>query len=283
MDSFHFRPRLTGLEDRLTPAVSPIDVFVSLAQTYQNQASLQTLAEHITEPRSVATTDFISAGLQVIDHQSVNAASVLGEFAGELQQQAAVNPMLSPMLGSVRMAQFMATMQDLQIQIALPMIDPAAAAALAASKLPPPPPVAPPPPPAPSPALSTTMPSLTDSNWSAASDGLRTWDVTQGTGAAVQPGDTVSVNYIGWLASNGTKFDASADHGSGPSSFSLNNVIKGWQEGIPGMKVGGIRRLDIPANLAYGAAGNPPSIPANAELVFEIQLVSIGTGTSATA
>lgn len=282
MDSFHFRPRLTGLEDRLTPAVSPTDVFVSLAQTYQNQAHLQTLAEHITDPRSVATTNFIAAALQVIDHQSVRAASVLGEFTSELQQQAAANPVLAPVLGSMRMAQFMATMQDLQIQIALPMIDPAAAAALAASKLPPPPPVAPPPPPAPSPALSTTIPSLTDSHWTTAADGLRTWDVTEGTGAAVQPGDTVSVNYIGWLT-NGTKFDSSADHGSAPAQFSLNNVIKGWQEGIPGMKVGGVRRLDIPANLAYGAAGNPPSIPANAELVFEIQLVSIGGSTSATA
>jgi hypothetical protein len=282
MDSFHFRPRLTGLEDRLTPAVSPTDVFVSLAQTYQNQAHLQTLAEHITDPRSVATTNFIAAALQVIDHQSVQAASVLGEFTSELQQQAGVNPLLAPVLGRMRMAQFMATMQDLQIQIALPMIDPAAAAALAASKLPPPPPVAPPPPPAPLPPLSTAIPSLTDSHWTTAADGLRTWDVTEGTGDTVQPGDSVSVNYIGWLT-NGTKFDASADHGSGPTTFSLNNVIKGWQEGIPGMKVGGVRRLDIPANLAYGAAGNPPSIPANAELVFEIQLVSIGSGTPATA
>ncbi len=82
------------------------------------------------------------------------------------------------------------------------------------------------------------------------------------------------MNYTGWLT-NGTKFDASADHG-GPLSFPLNRVIAGWTEGVGSMKVGGKRRLIVPANLGYGAAGYPPTIPGGATLIFDVELVSIG-------
>ena len=96
-----------------------------------------------------------------------------------------------------------------------------------------------------------------------------------GTGAAVAAGGTVTVNYVGWLT-NGTRFDSSVARGQ-PAQFSLNNVIQGWQEGIPGMQPGGIRRLYIPSALAYGTAGNSNGsvpIPPNSDLVFEIQLNS---------
>jgi len=100
-------------------------------------------------------------------------------------------------------------------------------------------------------------------------------DTTVGTGATVQPGDSVTVDYTGAVAATGIIFQSSKDSGQ-PVSFSLSQVISGWAEGIPGMKVGGTRRLLIPASLAYGA--NPPSgsgIPVNADLVFDVTLHSI--------
>ncbi len=105
--------------------------------------------------------------------------------------------------------------------------------------------------------------------------GLKYTDQVVGTGATPTATQTVSVNYTGSLAANGLQFDASAIHG-GPQSFPLNQVVKGFAEGISTMKVGGKRTVFIPAALAYGA--NPPpgsGIPANADLVFTIELVSI--------
>ena len=103
---------------------------------------------------------------------------------------------------------------------------------------------------------------------------LQIEDLVIGTGATAVSGDTVSVNYVGTLT-NGTKFDASADHG-GPYSFRLGTgaVIPGFDQGVTGMKVGGKRRLTIPPNLAYGSTGQG-SIPPNATIIFEVDLVSI--------
>jgi hypothetical protein len=107
------------------------------------------------------------------------------------------------------------------------------------------------------------------------SDGLKYVDVKVGTGQAVKATDTVTVNYTGWLT-DGTKFDSSADHNPpGPTQFPLSGVIKGWSEGLIGMKIGGERRLLIPASLGYGASGQPPTIPGNATLIFDVTLVSI--------
>jgi peptidylprolyl isomerase len=104
---------------------------------------------------------------------------------------------------------------------------------------------------------------------------LQTIDTTVGTGAAVTSTNTVTVDYTGAVASTGIIFQSSLDTGQ-TVSFPLNQVIAGWTQGIPGMKVGGTRRLLIPAALAYGA--NPPSgsgIPANADLVFDVTLHAI--------
>lgn len=100
-------------------------------------------------------------------------------------------------------------------------------------------------------------------------------DTKAGTGAVVKAGATLEVLYTGAVASTGTIFQASSDSGPSPISVSLNSVITGWQKGIPGMRVGGTRRLLIPANEAYGAT--PPSgseIPANAPLVFDVTVVA---------
>jgi peptidylprolyl isomerase len=98
-------------------------------------------------------------------------------------------------------------------------------------------------------------------------------DLIKGTGPVAKPGSTVTVQYVGVLYKNGKQFDASWDDGAGkPVSLPLSGVIKGWQQGIPGMHVGGRRELIIPASLGYGAAGSPPKIPPNSPLVFVIDL-----------
>jgi FKBP-type peptidyl-prolyl cis-trans isomerase FkpA len=105
---------------------------------------------------------------------------------------------------------------------------------------------------------------------------LETEDQVEGAGRSAQTGDTVHVQYTGTLM-NGTKFDSSYDHGGDPFKFTLGKgeVIKGWDQGVVGMKVGGKRRLRIPPALGYGENGSPPTIPPNAGLVFEVELVSI--------
>lgn len=107
-------------------------------------------------------------------------------------------------------------------------------------------------------------------------DKLQKIDLIPGTGAEVKTGATVSVHYTGAVAATGVIFQSSKDFGTEPVSFPLASVIKGWTDGIPGMKVGGTRRLIIPADMAYGA--NPPAgsgIPANADLVFDVELIAI--------
>ncbi len=108
----------------------------------------------------------------------------------------------------------------------------------------------------------------------ARADGLKIEDLKTGTGAEASPGHTVSVHYTGWLT-DGRKFDSSRDRGR-PFSFLLGagHVIKGWDQGVAGMRVGGVRRLTIPPDLAYGQRAVGP-IPAGATLVFEIELLDV--------
>jgi FKBP-type peptidyl-prolyl cis-trans isomerase FkpA len=107
------------------------------------------------------------------------------------------------------------------------------------------------------------------------SSGLQITDEVVGTGQEAKTGDNVSVNYTGWLA-DGTKFDSSYDRNQAfDFVLGAGNVIKGWDEGVVGMKVGGKRKLIIPPDLGYGASGYPPVIPANATLTFEVELVAI--------
>ena len=105
---------------------------------------------------------------------------------------------------------------------------------------------------------------------------LEKTDIIVGTGAEATVGQNVTVHYLGTLT-NGSKFDASRDHGQ-PFVFRLGagQVIKGWDEGVQGMKIGGKRKLVIPPEMGYGARGYPPVIPANATLVFEVELLGVG-------
>ncbi len=103
---------------------------------------------------------------------------------------------------------------------------------------------------------------------------LEITDTEVGTGEEVLPGATITAHYTGALVKNGIIFQSSHDFGKA-ITFPLNGVIAGWTQGVPGMKVGGTRRLVIPAVMAYGASSPAPNIPANSDLVFDIDLVAI--------
>jgi FKBP-type peptidyl-prolyl cis-trans isomerase len=107
--------------------------------------------------------------------------------------------------------------------------------------------------------------------------GLEYVELVEGTGARPKPGETVSVHYTGWLKS-GQKFDSSVDRGE-PFAFAIGKgrVIKGWDEGVGTMKVGGKRKLIIPAHLGYGDRGAGNVIPPGATLIFEVELLGIQT------
>ncbi|MCH6555166.1 MAG: FKBP-type peptidyl-prolyl cis-trans isomerase [Chloroflexi bacterium] len=106
--------------------------------------------------------------------------------------------------------------------------------------------------------------------------GLGIIDIEAGSGETPETGKLVVVNYTGWLSEDGTKFDSSLDRGT-PFEFvlGLGQVIAGWDEGLATMNVGGKRRLIIPPELGYGEGGSPPTIPPNAELTFDIELLEI--------
>ena len=120
------------------------------------------------------------------------------------------------------------------------------------------------------------------SNLSATVKELQKTDIKQGTGAEALSGKPVLVHYTGWLYDSaapegkGSKFDSSRDRGE-PIEFTIgqSEVIPGWEQGISGMKVGAKRTLVIPPNLAYGRSGSPPTIPANATLVFDVELTAV--------
>jgi len=121
-----------------------------------------------------------------------------------------------------------------------------------------------------------------DTSGSAAVTVLKTTDTLVGTGATAAAGKTLTVHYTGWLydekaaGQKGTKFDSSVDRGT-PFTFVLGagQVIAGWDQGFIGMKVGGKRTLLIPSALAYGTAGRLPTIPGNAALVFDVELLAV--------
>ena len=131
--------------------------------------------------------------------------------------------------------------------------------------------------------VSLTSPSLAadgvPGKMSELPSGLKYTDTNVGTGAEAEKGHKVSVHYTGWLYTNGAKgakFDSSLDRGQ-PFGFALGagQVIRGWDEGVAGMKIGGKRTLIIPPDLGYGARGAPGAIPPNATLMFDVELLKI--------
>jgi len=106
-------------------------------------------------------------------------------------------------------------------------------------------------------------------------DELKIIDLVEGTGEIVKEEATITAHYTGALAVDGTIFQSSLDFKS-PATFGLDQVISGWTVGVPGMKVGGTRRLIIPSAMAYGSKRASSAIPPNSDLVFDIDLISIG-------
>jgi FKBP-type peptidyl-prolyl cis-trans isomerase len=124
-------------------------------------------------------------------------------------------------------------------------------------------------------AASMSAPMKVNGSPTTTGDGLQYWDIVTGTGAQAVAGSNVKVHYSGFLTT-GEKFDSSRDRGE-PFSFSLGagEVIKGWDEGVAGMKVGGKRQLRIPSALAYGSSGAGGTIPPNATLIFDVELLDV--------
>ena len=122
---------------------------------------------------------------------------------------------------------------------------------------------------------STNAPTRVTGDGVKTDSGLQYWDIKVGTGEVAKSGDKVKVHYTGWFT-NGKKFDSSVDAHQ-PYTFTLGqgNVIKGWDEGVAGMKVGGKRQLRIPPELAYGEQGYKNIIPPNSTLIFDVQLLSV--------
>lgn len=121
-----------------------------------------------------------------------------------------------------------------------------------------------------------TMTQVSPEDYTTTASGLKYYDIVEGTGDTAQSGQTVVVDYTGWLQKDGTKFDSSVDRGQ-PFSFKLGtgSVIPGWDEGVVGMKVGGKRQLVIPPDLAYGDSGSGGVIPPGATLIFDVELLKI--------
>ena len=117
---------------------------------------------------------------------------------------------------------------------------------------------------------------LTDFNPIPKVEALEIIDTVVGSGDEVQPGATITAHYTGALCKDGTIFQSSHDFGD-PITFPLSQVIPGWTQGVPGMKVGGTRRLVIPSELAYGSVRAAANIPPNSDLVFDIELVGIAS------
>lgn len=123
---------------------------------------------------------------------------------------------------------------------------------------------------------STSAPTKVSGQPTTTASGLQYWDIAVGSGSTAVAGGVVKVHYTGWLTT-GEKFDSSRDRGE-PFSFPLGagEVIKGWDEGVAGMKVGGKRQLRIPPELGYGARGAGGAIPPNATLIFDVELLDVG-------
>lgn len=298
MDSHRFHPRLDTLEARHTPSVSPAQVVYAAQFAEMADGVMEQLGDRIGGPLRTETLDEIKAFMPRLAFAQHWAAGVLAEFHADLVQRMAVDPAsavdLAPYAERTAAAAATATATTARADVfAVTLGQPSVQQQLDAQN----------PPPAdtgsntgdgtdtktddgtktdtPTGPLSTTddsgmsdtIPPLDDPNWVAMPSGLRVWTVNPGEGTPVDASSKITVFYTGWLKDTGARFETNRP--STPNTFNLTGLIQGWQQGLPGLKPGGLVRLDIPSALAYGAAGSPPNIPGNADLVFEIKVLAV--------
>ncbi|HYH67907.1 MAG TPA: FKBP-type peptidyl-prolyl cis-trans isomerase [Urbifossiella sp.] len=284
MDPRSFRPTVDGLESRLVPASFEADVVAAYTRTVDTAEDLLHLGTTLERGRTTQTIGVLAAQLPQIGLQSRTDASTLLTYRTSLQASLAVNPaanteavqqFLQQIVGAEHQAVMNGAYADLY--------------ARGFGGTPIQPPVPPSPPPGGGtvfgPDLSDTTPttdeststapastlpfSLTDPGFVTKSDGVRVWDVTAGSGAAIAVGSLFTATYTGYLT-DGTVFDSGTLTGR---TLTTSNLIPGFVSGLDGMLVGGTRRIVIPSALGYGGTART-GIPANSDLVFEVRLVS---------
>jgi hypothetical protein len=265
------RLQLDRLDDRCLPSVSPDQVNAALVLTNDATKEISGVIYHLNDLKTPTELSYIPGHLQDLANGTQLADSYLAEYLSELQAQVAQNP---PNVSTLEAWEGTIASEEYQASID------AAYAEFYALAYGEPLPTSPPPPPSTDTGVnfgngSSSLPfSLTDSSWQSIGNGVRISDVTVGTGTTLATGSQFTASYIGYLT-DGTVFDSSAKDGSNLSGTVGQNLVAGFSAGLVGMKVGGERRIDIPADQGYGA--NPPSgsgIPANAELVFDVTLIS---------
>ena len=237
METFQLRGSLERLEDRSTPATMSQMSFAA-AQAQATAAMISSIQRDMDWVFNPAMRPTVQQFVRTMFHQSNAAMAVLPQSTS-LYATALSNRAFA---------------QNLASGLAFPMI-------------PPKPPV----PPKPDAGMTNKIPPANSPAWITQANGIKIWDVKTGTGTPIAATGSLTAFYTGWLT-NGTVFDSKRSPAS-PASFSLSGVIQGWQLGIPGMQNGGIRRLYIPAALAYGSAGQG-NVPPNSDLIFEVKMMT---------
>lgn len=296
------RLSLTPLEDRSVPSVTPEQLAGAIAQTGAAEAHLNRLIEKQVQNFNVFMVADLRTSLRTVTTDSLESARILAEYQNDVNVLAQTDNRLGGLVGRIAELRYTAGLNAVYavrltgsvggvpitgVSDPIPANQP-----IPPTPLPPPPaPPAPPPPDVTTNAGTTgVLPDTTATTFrDVGTAGLRVQDVVVGQGAAATAGQNVSVFYTGFLT-NGTSFDGNRDRT--PISFPLvtadpargvNGVIAGFNEGIQGMQPGGVRNIFIPAALGYGAAGQPPSIPPDADLVFEVKLLSASDPVPASA
>jgi len=265
VQNLKFGLKVEGLDDRCLPSVTPDPVNISMVHVQTVRAELEGVVEKLNEPKTAMTLGFLPGHLRSRADQSQIAFNHLAAELDSLQKRAAANPGLASQLNE-RIGTVATALSNASVNIVYAEFYALAYGAAARTVVRPP-------------SIDngvdfgSSLPfSLSDPSWMAVSGGagVRIWDVTTGTGNTLANGSTFTATYTGYLT-NGTIFDS----GTLTNSTVGSGLITGFSTGLVGMKVGGNRRIDIPADQAYGA--NPPSgsnIPPNARLVFDVTLTA---------
>ncbi len=278
-----FRLSLTPLEDRTVPSVSPQQLAGAIAQTNAAQEHLDQLIEKQVQNFNVFMVADLRTSLRKVTTDSLESARILAEYQNDVDVLAQSDSSLGGLFSHIAELRYTAGVNAVYATRLTTAVGGVAITGVtdpipAGDAIPPTPPPAPPAPPAPPPPDVTTnagttgkLPDITASTFRDLGTGVKVQDVAVGQGAAVTDGQDVNVFYTGFLK-DGTVFDGNRDRGA--TTFNTNGVIQGFKQGLIGMQPGGVRNISIPAALGYGAAGSPPSIPPNSDLVFEVKLLS---------